>query len=132
MAMSAKLNTEKYCTLIKSVTEPNIVRSRAFKNPPVTIMRYPVFSNSEIRFHDFQRKTPIPRSIRGITNEIPGRGVPKATPVFLTCVILRRFHITENSGFEILTPYFERISVKTIKKRRVFFLIYFIIVDDLI
>ena len=127
MATSATLNTEKYCTLIKSVTEPNIVRSRAFKVPPVMIMRQPVFSSSEIRFHDFHRKTPIPRSIMGIINEIPGRGVPKATPVFLTWVILRIFQMTEKSGFEILTQYFVRISVRTIPTRSgiYFFIFYF-------
>ena len=82
IAISATLNTAKYCTLIKSVTEPKIVRSRAFKNPPVMIRRYPIFSISEIVFQDFQRNMLIPRSMKGITNEIPGRGVPKATPVF--------------------------------------------------
>lgn len=39
IATSATLNTEKYCTLIKSVTEPKMVRSSAFKNPPAIIMR---------------------------------------------------------------------------------------------
>lgn len=127
MAMSAKLNTEKYCTLIKSVTEPNIVRSSALRNPPVIIMRYPVFSNSEIRFHDFQRKILIPRSIRGMRNVIPGRGVPKATPVFFTWVILKIFPITENSGFAILTQYFVRISVRIVKNRRmIFFILFFL------
>ena len=39
IVISATLNTEKYCTLIKSVTEPKIVRSRALRSPPVIIMR---------------------------------------------------------------------------------------------
>jgi hypothetical protein len=124
MDISATLKTAKYCTLIKSVTEPKNVRSRAFKSHPMIIMKYPVFSISEILFHDFQRKTPIPRRISGITKEIPGRGVPKATPVFLTCVILRIFPITEKSGSAILTQYFESISVRITKKRRMIFFIF--------
>lgn len=123
MAISAILNTAKYCRLIKSVTEPNSVRSRAFKSPPVSIMRYPVFSICERVFHDFQMKIPMPSSIRGITKEIPGRGVPNATPVFFTCVIFRIFPITENSGSDILTQYFVRISEKITKKRRMIFFI---------
>lgn len=123
MAISATLNTAKYCRLIKSVTEPNIVRSRAFRSPPVSIMRYPVFSLCERVFHDFQRKIPIQRSIRGTRKEMPGMGVPKATPVFLTWVILRRFQITENSGSDILTQYFVRISAITISMMRNIFFI---------
>lgn len=94
-------------------------------------MRYPIFSISEILFHDFQKKIPIPRSIMGITKEIPGRGVPNATPVFFICVILRVFQRTEKSGFEILTQYFVRISVVIINERKVIFFISSIVLENL-
>lgn len=116
MAMSAILNTEKYCTLIKSVTEPNSVRSIALSKPPVPISRYPVFSFSEIFLHPVQSVIPNQISIRGMIQVMPGSAVPKATPVFFTWCIPTKLPIIENWGSEVCAQYFVRISVRlTIK-----------------
>jgi len=56
IAISAILKTAKYCTLIKSVTEPNILRSRALRNHPVMISIYQIFSFSDICFQDVKIK----------------------------------------------------------------------------
>lgn len=54
IAISAILKTEKYCTLIKSVTDPNRLRSRALRNHPVMMSIYQIFSRSDSCFHDLR------------------------------------------------------------------------------
>ena len=56
IAISAILKTAKCCTLIKSVTEPNILRSIALRSHPIIISMYPIFSLSDISFHDIDIK----------------------------------------------------------------------------
>jgi hypothetical protein len=100
-AISATLKTAKYCTDIISVTDPKRVRSRALRAPHVKMSKYPIFSFSDIFFHE---KIINPRSISKISGMIiwmPGRGVLKAIPVFLKRTIRNQSPISEILGIAI-------------------------------